>query len=93
MTLSGKLEVLGQISERARDVEHDAGDVDLEFVEALFLLTKARTADAAWPQLRETLLLVLAVGVNWLLAGDAAACHPDPLLDLSVPLAELQVPA
>lgn len=71
MTLSPKLEVLGQLSERARELE-DGLDCcpDCDFFEAVLEMSRIRRAKAPWPDLRDALLRVLAIGVNRIVDGD-----------------------
>jgi hypothetical protein len=71
MTLTPKLEVLGQLSERARELE-DSLDCcpDCDFFEALLEMNRIRHAKAPWPDLRGALMLVLAIGVNRIVDGD-----------------------
>lgn len=67
---NAKLEVLGQISERAREIESTVAAHPSEFSSAALNLCLAQLRDADPSQLREALLLVAATVVNWLLSLD-----------------------
>jgi hypothetical protein len=77
MTLAPKMEILGQISERARAVE-GAGDPMVAFSTAMFDLGVAasRAADRRCLRVRDAAELVAACAVNWLVAHDAMAATP-----------------
>lgn len=87
MSHSPKLEVLGQVSERAHQLEDGRDPVDM-LLDSLLVLAAAR--DLPWPDFRPTVELVAAAAVNTLLAGDTRgaqrAAAIDELLDLDVDL-------
>lgn len=73
MTLSPKIEALGQISGLAREIEHSP-DVSLsvhaaELSAAVCLLGHQHPS---WASTRRDLLIVAAIALNWILAGDRA---------------------
>jgi hypothetical protein len=82
MTLSPKLELLGAVSERARELEDPDRPllhVEHDVVERLSLVRETRllrqSGHVDWAVMREQLVELLAAGVNWILAGDAAAAR------------------
>jgi hypothetical protein len=77
VTLSTKLEVLGQVSERARELEALPGGPDAALSDHLLHLGWV-AGTAPWPHYRAVLVDVLAAGVNALLAGDRHAHRPMP---------------
>lgn len=88
MTLSTKLELLGQISERAREIERPGVDNEAEFVRAIYALGCRNDAANAWPKRRDALVTVLAEGVNWILARDRR-----PIRDLIRPAPRPHAPS
>jgi hypothetical protein len=72
MTLSPKLEVMGQLSERAREIETELDCCpDCDLFEAILEFNRVRHAKVPWPDRRDALMLVLAIGVNMVVDGDA----------------------
>jgi hypothetical protein len=72
VTLSNKLEVLGQVSERARAIEGQADPVAI-FAEAVFQVNHYR--HERWPLLRRSVELAAAAAVNWILVGDGGGMY------------------
>jgi len=79
MALSPKLELLGQVSERAREleVEHLVGSParEIDLAEAMHMVRLARLERVPWENRRAALVDMLAAGLNAIMAGDADARH------------------
>jgi hypothetical protein len=80
VSLPSKMELLGQVSERARELEEPDRallHLEVDVIERMGLVREARQLrqwrQLQWDVMREQLVELLAVTVNWVLSGDAAA--------------------
>jgi hypothetical protein len=94
MTRSSKLELLGQVSERARELEDPTRaliHVESEVVERMSLVREARVLrqwrQVQWSAMREQLVELMATALNWVLAGDRTLGQPSQNADVVAPVA------